>query len=80
MGVKVEAKPIDSKLKQYTGLMSSVDWDDKRYQEDAKIFIKSNQVLSVLAKDSKQIRTRILSNFSTLSSMTNVLVKEREIT
>lgn len=80
MGAKVEAKPIDSKLKQYTGLMSSVDWDDKRYQEDAKIFIKSNQVLSVLAKDSKQIRTRILSNFSTLSSMTNVLVKEREIT
>lgn len=60
--------------------MTSVDWDDKRYQEEAKSFIKANQVLSVLAKDSKQIRTRILSNFSTLSSVTNVLVKERQIT
>lgn len=60
--------------------MSSVNWDDSKYQDEAKGFIRANQVLTHQGKNAQQIRTRILSAFLTLTSLTNALVKERQIT
>ena len=44
--------------------METIDWNERKYQEDAKVQLKKNSILGKAAQKGKnQIRTRIVSNF-----------------
>ena len=58
--------------------MMSFDLRERKYQENAKALVKKNSILGAALQNQShnQVKTRIVSDFKNLNSITTKLMKE----
>ena len=74
-------RPNVPKSLEKKDLMLSFDIKERKYQEDAKVLIKKNSILSssLNSQQNTYLRTRIVSDFKNLNAVTSKLMKEHQL-
>jgi len=61
----------------YKDMIKLIDWNERRYQEIAKLKLKENSMISIKNTDTSDIRIRKFTNFQSMNAVTAKIMKEK---